>query len=99
MIPGIVPRKDNLNEKAKEVNTCLQNSCGSYNFHFINNANANKDTDLNMGGLHLNYQCTHVFLGGGGVTFWRPYGYDLDYSYVTQLLKTIKKYKLYMQTV
>ena len=66
MISGVVPRKDNLNEKAKEVNTCLQNLCHSYNFHFMNNANVNKDTDLNLGGLHLNYQGTYVFWGGGG---------------------------------
>ena len=66
MISGIVPRNDNLNEKPKEVNTCLQTLCDSYNFHFINNANVNKDTDLNLGGLHLNYQGIYV-LGGNFV--------------------------------
>ena len=63
MVSGIVPRRDNLNEKAKEVNTCLQELCGNYNFHFINNDNVNKDTDLNLSGLHLNYEGTYVLCG------------------------------------
>ena len=63
MISGIIPRRDNLSEKAMEVNKLLQNTCGSYNFYFIDNANVNKESDLNMGGLHLNYKGTYV-LGG-----------------------------------
>ena len=66
MISGIVPRRDNLNDKAKEVNIHLQNLCINYNFHFIDNGNVNKDTDLNMSGLHLNYKGTYV-LGGNFV--------------------------------
>ena len=66
MISGIVPRRDNLNDKAKEVNIHLQNLCINYNFHFIDNGNVNKDTDLNMSGLHLNYKGTYV-LGGNCV--------------------------------
>ena len=63
MISGIIPRRDNLSEKAMEVNKLLQNTCGSYNFYFIDNTNVNKESDLNMGGLHLNYKGTYV-LGG-----------------------------------
>ena len=62
MISGIIPRRDNLNEKATEVNKLLQNTCGSYNFYFIDNTNVNKESDLNMGGLPLNYKGTY-FLG------------------------------------
>ena len=62
MISGIVPRRD-INEKVTEVNHFLQNLCGIYNFHFINNANVNIDTHLNLSGLHLNHQGTYV-LGG-----------------------------------
>ena len=66
MVSGIVPRRDNLNEKAKEVNILLKDLCCVYNFHFIDNTNVNKDTHLNMGGLHLNYNGTYV-LGGNFV--------------------------------
>ena len=62
IISGIIPRRDNLNEKAME-DKLLQNTCGSYNFYFIDNTNVNKKSDLNMGGLHLNYKGTYV-LGG-----------------------------------
>ena len=60
MVSGIVPRMDNLNEKAMEVNKFLQNSCCTYNFNFIDNGNVNKDTHLNLSGLHLNHKGTYV---------------------------------------
>ena len=47
MISRIIPRRDNLNEKAMEVNRLLQNTCGSYNLYFIHNTNVNKESDLN----------------------------------------------------
>ena len=60
MVSGIVPRMDNLNEKAMEVNKFLQNSCCTYNFNFIDNGNVNKDTHLNLSGLHVNHNGTYV---------------------------------------
>ena len=61
MISGIVPRRDNLNEKAIEVNRFLQSSCSTYNFYFIDNGNINRETHLVMSGLHLNHNGTYVF--------------------------------------
>ena len=60
MISGIVPRRDNLNEKAIEVNRFLQSSCSTYNFYFIDNGNINRETHLNLSGLHLNHNGTYV---------------------------------------
>ena len=60
MISGIVPRRDNLIEKAIEVNRSLQSSCSTYNFYFIDNGNVNRETHLNLSGLHLNHNGTYV---------------------------------------
>ena len=56
MISGIVPRRDNLDE----VNRFLQSSCSTYNFYFIDDGNINSETHLNLSGLHLNYNGTYV---------------------------------------
>ena len=60
MISGIVTRRDNLNEKAIEVNRFLQSSCSTYNFYFIDNGNIYWETHLNLSGLHLNHNATYV---------------------------------------
>ena len=60
MISGIVPRRDNLNEKAIEGNRFLQSSYSTYSFYFIDNGNINSETHLNLSGLHLNHNGTYV---------------------------------------
>ena len=60
MISGILSRRDNLNEMAIEVNKFLQISCSTYNFYFTDNANVNKESHLNLNGLHLNHKGTYV---------------------------------------
>ena len=59
MISDIIPRRDNLNGKAMEVNKFLKTSCNMYNFNFIDNANVDKEAHLNLSGLHLSqrYLC------------------------------------------
>ena len=53
LISGIVPRKDNLNEKGIEVNKILKIKCIEYGLGFCGNANMNFG-HLNQSGLHLN---------------------------------------------
>ena len=60
MVSGIVPRRDKLNGKGLEVNKCLISLCSVNNFHFINNANINTATHLNISGLHLNFKGTYT---------------------------------------
>ena len=60
MVSGIVPRRDKLNGKGLAVNKCLISLCSVNNFHFINNANINKETHLNNSGLHLNLKGTYT---------------------------------------
>ena len=54
MVSGIIPCKDNLNEKGIDVNNFLITFCKDFNFNFIDNSNINKVTDQNKSGLHLN---------------------------------------------
>ena len=73
-----------------EVNKLLQNTCGSYNFYFIDNTNVNKESDLNMGGLHLNYMGTYV-LGGNlvnAIRLW-PYTQKMYYMCTHDLTQTV----------
>ena len=60
MVSGIVPRRDKLNDKGKEVNNILQSLCVSKNFHYIDNSNINCDYHLNNSGLHLNMRGTYI---------------------------------------
>ena len=63
MISGIVPRRDSLNNKGKQVNNHLKMLCRERNICFINNDNVDPNLYLNNGGLHLNFKGTYV-LGG-----------------------------------
>ena len=60
MVSGIIPRKDNLNEKGIDVNNFLNTFCKDFNFNFIDNSNINEVTDLNKSGLHLNIKGKYV---------------------------------------
>ena len=51
MVSGIIPRKDNLDEKGIDVNNFLITFCKGFNFNFIDNSNINKATDLIKSGL------------------------------------------------
>ena len=55
ILPGIVPRYDNLNEKATRVNKCLKKECEARNICFIDHRNISPKHNCNRSGLHLNY--------------------------------------------
>ena len=60
MVSAIVPRRDFLNEKGMEVNSCLKNLCSNHNIHFIDHANVKSKYHLNGSGLHLNIDGTYI---------------------------------------
>ena len=57
-ISGIVPRSDNLNEKASKVSSILRLECNVRNICFIDNKNISPRFHCNRSGLHLNYYGT-----------------------------------------
>ena len=65
-ISSLVPRKDKLNAKVKEVNTFLKEKCEKSNFDLISHFNINPRLHTNARGLHLNNysdrQLTNNFL-------------------------------------
>ena len=58
VISGIVPRGDDLNQKATEVNGLLEKKCNDCNIGFINNGNIDPRRHLNNSRLHLNVNGT-----------------------------------------
>ena len=54
VISSIVPRKDRLNNKAKEVNLHLKEKCEANNLSLIEHHNINPYRHINAKGLHLN---------------------------------------------
>ena len=60
MLSGIVPRRDEFDNKGKEVNKILKTLCYENNYHFIDNENIDKMIHLNNSGLHLNYRGTYA---------------------------------------
>ena len=60
MVSGIIPRNDKYNDKGMDVNKLLMSFCLTCKFHFIDNSNINKETHLNMSGLHLNAKGQYV---------------------------------------
>ena len=65
-ISGIVPRGDQLNNIACEVNNILKEECGKRNISFLDNSNINTRYHLNYSRLHLNqkgiYRLMHNFV-------------------------------------
>ena len=55
ILSSIVPRYDNLNEKATRVNKCLKKECEARNICFIDHRNISPKYNCNRSGLHLNY--------------------------------------------
>jgi len=53
IVSGIVPRDDELNPKAMEVNKMLMTACNERNIGFINNNNIDPRSHLNKSRLHL----------------------------------------------
>ena len=53
-ISGIVPRNDNFNKKATQVNRELSKMCKKEQLLFIDHSNINPKTHLNRSKLHLN---------------------------------------------
>ena len=53
-ISGIVPRKDNFNIKATEVNKELSKMCDKEKLLFLSHSNINPKIHLNKSKLHLN---------------------------------------------
>ena len=58
ILSSIVPRCDNLNEKATRVSKCLRKECGVRNICFIDHGNISPKHNCNRSGLHLNYSGT-----------------------------------------
>ena len=54
----IVPRYDNLNEKATRVNKCLKKECEARNICFIDHRNISPKYNCNRSGQHLNLRGT-----------------------------------------
>ena len=59
-VSGIVPRGDNWNNKASEINKHLQSACSSRNMPFIDNSNISTEYHLNRSRLHLNPEGTCI---------------------------------------
>ena len=54
ILSSIVPRYDNLNEKATRVNICLKKECEDINIGFIDRRNIFPKHNCNRSRLHLN---------------------------------------------
>ena len=62
IVSGIVPRNDNLNNKATEVNNCLLLMCKKCKIQFIaHSENTDSSKHLNESKLHLNHNGIKVF--------------------------------------
>ena len=60
IVSGIVPRRDKLDEKRKEVNSYLNRKLNEINLGFVDNGNINAMNNLNKSGLHMNYAGTKI---------------------------------------
>ena len=54
LVSSIVPRKDNLDKKGKEVNNILEKRCSEMNLTFVSDGNIRTRYHWNYDGLHLN---------------------------------------------
>ena len=54
LVSSIVPRRDNLNGKGRQVNNILQKLCVENNFAYLNYDNIRAREHCNYGGVHLN---------------------------------------------
>ena len=50
----MVPRRDNLNGKGRQVNNILQKLCVEKNFAYVNRGNIKQRQHCNYGVVHLN---------------------------------------------
>lgn len=60
IISGIIPRRDFLNEKAKEVNSILKSLCNENNIVYVDNSNILPSKHLSNDNLHLNIYGTQT---------------------------------------
>ena len=61
LVSSIVPRKDRLYKKGKEVNIILEKRCNEMNLLFISNGNIRTRYHCNYDGLHLNDKGAMLF--------------------------------------
>ena len=54
LVSSIVPRKDHLDKKGKELNVILEKKCNEMNLAFISHGNIRTRYHYNYDGLHLN---------------------------------------------
>ena len=54
LISSIVPRRDNLNGKVRQVNIFLKKFCMENDFAYVNHGNIKPRQHCNYGGIHLN---------------------------------------------
>ena len=54
LVSSIVPRRDNLNGKGRQVNNILQKLCVENNFAYMNHESIKSLQHCNYGGLYLN---------------------------------------------
>ena len=61
IVSGIIPRRDEWNEKAMMVNNVVRNYCLNKDIGFIDDNIINVQGHLNKGGLYLNRERSKVF--------------------------------------
>ena len=61
LVSSIVPRKDHLDKKGKEVNIILKKRCNEMNLAFISHGNIRTRYHCNYDGLHLNDKGATLF--------------------------------------
>ena len=61
LVSSIVPRKDILDKKGKEVNIILEKRCNEMNLTFISHGNIGARYHCNYDGLHLNDKVATLF--------------------------------------
>ena len=60
-VSSIVPRKDHVDKKCKEVNIIFENRCNEMNLAFISHGNIRTRYHCNYDGLHLNDKGATLF--------------------------------------
>ena len=61
LVSSIVPKKDHLDKKGKEINNILEKRCNEMNLAFISHGNIRTRYHCNNDGLHLNDKGVTLF--------------------------------------
>ena len=63
LLSSIVPRRDSLNGKGRQVNNILQKLCIKNNFVYVNHDNIKPRRHCSYGGIHLNTAGSKILAG------------------------------------